>query len=86
MDLFITYVTEVEYDEVVATDTIVIKDVARFTLHNEVNSELPYRFISIDTNKPIDYNSIAMDYVAIDCATSSTHVEFLDFDDIRIEF
>ena len=86
MDLFITYVTEVEYDEIVATDTIVIKDVARFTLHNEVNSELPYRFISIDTNKPIDYNPIVMEHAAIDCATTPTHVEFFNFDNVRIEF
>ena len=86
MDLFITYVTEVEYDEVVATDTVVIKDVAHFSVHNELNPESPYRFISIDTNKPIDYNSIVMEYAAIDCATSATHVEFFNFDDISIEF
>ena len=86
MNLFITYVTEVEADEVVATDTVVIKDVAHFSLHNELTPESPYRFISIDTNKPIDYNPIVMEYAAIDCDTSQTHVEFFNFDDVRIEF
>lgn len=86
MNLFITYVTGFECDEVVDTETIVIKDVAHFSVHNELTSESSYQFISIDTNKPIDYNPIVMEYAAIDCDTTQTHVEFFNFDNIEIEF